>query len=99
MVSNSEILPYLRKAIELAHSFGRSVKIKNFPSCMLGKYAYTVVNAQPKLFIDPDFWDEFSKNDFFQCDHRAQCEDKECLGLNGAYVKKYGKESHLLNPI
>ena len=99
MVSNSEILPYLRKAIELAHSFGRSVKIKNFPSCMLGKYAYTVVNAQPQLFIDPDFWDEFSKNDFFQCDHRAQCEDKECLGLNGAYVKKYGKESHLLNPI
>lgn len=54
----------------------------------ISSFSYSIlISTQPQLFIDPDFWDDFSKNDFFQCDHRAQCEDKECLGLNSAYIK------------
>lgn len=99
MVSHAEILPYLREAIELALSYGRSVEVKNFPVCMLKEYGHTVVNAQPQLFIDDDFWNEFSKNGFYQCEFRKQCKAEDCLGLNSAYIKKYGNDTDLLSPI
>ena len=99
MVSHAEILPYLREAIELAFSYGRTVEVKNFPVCMLKEYGHTVVNGQPQLFIDDDFWDEFSKNGFYQCEFREQCKAEDCLGLNSAYVKKYGSDIGLLSPL
>ena len=56
-------------------------------------------NDQPKLVIDPAFWPEFMRNGFHQCVHRAACGALRCLGLNTAYVHKYGWEADLLVPL
>ena len=58
-----------------------------------------VVNAQPQLIIDPDFWDEFSRNGFYQCPHIDICEAEDCLGLNTAYINTHGMDEGLLVPI
>lgn len=94
-----ESLPYLREAIILAKEMGRRVEIKNFPKCLLGDLGECLVNAQPQLFIDADFWKEFERNGFYQCAHREQCSAEDCLGLNEAYIRKFGDEANLLSPL
>jgi MoaA/NifB/PqqE/SkfB family radical SAM enzyme len=96
---HTEVLPYLLAAIELAQSYGRDIEIKNFPPCLLGGYGHLVVNRQPQLFIDPAFWTEFARNGFYQCVYRERCANTECLGLNEAYITKFGDESDVLSPI
>ena len=96
---NADILPYLRTAIARARDLGRFVEVKNFPECLLGRQADALVNAQPLLVIDPEFWTEFDRNAFHQCPHRAACTSTECLGLSAAYVAKYGDERDLLRPL
>lgn len=97
--SHHAVLPYLKEAIRLAHHYGRRVEVKNFPTCMLEEYGDTVVNAQPELIIDPDFWDEFSRNGFYQCPHIEICEADNCLGLNTAYINTHGMDEGMLVPI
>jgi MoaA/NifB/PqqE/SkfB family radical SAM enzyme len=94
-----DILPCLREAIAKAHNLGRRVEVKNFPQCMLGEEGNVLVNGQPELFIDPDFWNEFSRNGFYQCVYREQCASRECLGLSTAYINKFGNSRELLRPI
>jgi MoaA/NifB/PqqE/SkfB family radical SAM enzyme len=96
---HDDVLPYLREAIAKARELGRGVEVKNFPECLLGEDGDVLVNTQPQLFIDPAFWNEFARNGFYQCVHRAQCNSKECLGLNTAYVGKYGLERDRLRPL
>ena len=96
---HADILPPLRAAITRARAQGRFVEVKNFPECLLGQQADALVNAQPLLVIDPEFWTEFDRNEFHQCPHRAQCTSTECLGLSAAYVAKYGDERDLLRPL
>ena len=97
--SHHAVLPYLKEAIQLAKHYGRRVEVKNFPICLLEEYGYTVVNAQPELIIDPEFWDEFSRNGFYQCPHIDICEADNCLGLNTAYINTHGMDEGLLIPI
>jgi hypothetical protein len=66
---------------------------------MLGEEGNVLVNGQPQLFIDPDFWNEFSRNGFYQCVYRDQCASRECLGLSTAYINKFGNSRELLRPI
>jgi MoaA/NifB/PqqE/SkfB family radical SAM enzyme len=94
-----ELVPALRAAIARARELGRRVEVKNVPQCMLGEDAEFLVNGQPQLFIDPNFWTEFSRNGFYQCVYRDQCQSRECLGLSTAYIKKYGNLSEQLIPI
>jgi MoaA/NifB/PqqE/SkfB family radical SAM enzyme len=94
-----DVLPYLRGAIAAARALGRSVEVKNFPECLLGDDADALDNDQPKLVIDPAFWPEFMRNGFHQCVHRPHCGAKRCLGLNTAYVNRYGWEADLLVPL
>jgi MoaA/NifB/PqqE/SkfB family radical SAM enzyme len=94
-----DILPKLRTALAKARALGRRVEVKNVPQCMLGEDAGALVNAQPQLFIDPDFWDEFARNGFYQCVYRDQCASKECLGLSTAYINKFGHSRELLTPM
>jgi MoaA/NifB/PqqE/SkfB family radical SAM enzyme len=94
-----DILPSLRTAIARAHDLGRSVEVKNFPQCMLGEDGGVLVNGQPQLFIDPDFWTEFARNGFYQCVYRDQCSSQECLGLSTAYINKFGNSREFLNPL
>jgi MoaA/NifB/PqqE/SkfB family radical SAM enzyme len=97
--SHLEVLPYLRKAIVAIRASGRSVEVKNFPECLLGEHRDALDNGQPKLFIDPEFWPEFMRNGFHQCVHRSYCGSSRCLGLNSAYINKYGWHAEALVPL
>jgi MoaA/NifB/PqqE/SkfB family radical SAM enzyme len=90
LVAHSDAIPYLRKAIVRAKQLGRAVEAKNFPECLLGDDADALENDQPKLLIDPSFWNEFHRNGFHQCAYRASCHSQRCLGLNTAYIKQFG---------
>jgi MoaA/NifB/PqqE/SkfB family radical SAM enzyme len=94
-----DLVPALRAAIARARELGRRVEVKNVPQCMLGKDGEFLVNGQPQLFIDQNFWTEFSRNGFYQCVYRDQCASRECLGLSTAYIKKYGNLREYLVPI
>jgi MoaA/NifB/PqqE/SkfB family radical SAM enzyme len=98
VASHLEVLPYLRKAIAAARLQGRTVEVKNFPECLLGDDRDALDNDQPKLVIDPEFWPEFMRNGFHQCVHRSYCASRRCLGLNTAYVNKYGWHAEVLVP-
>jgi MoaA/NifB/PqqE/SkfB family radical SAM enzyme len=93
------LLPVLKQAIDAARALGRRVEVKNVPECLLGDHADALVNDQPQLLIDPRFWDEFARNGFYQCVHRHSCGSRQCLGLNTAYVRKFGWEADRLSPI
>ena len=99
IASHLEVLPYLRDAIAAAKGCGRSVEVKNFPECLLGDDRDALDNDQPKLVIDPEFWPEFMRNGFHQCVHRSYCASRRCLGLNTAYVNKYGWHADVLVPL
>jgi hypothetical protein len=95
---HTDVLPYLKQAIAQARALGRRVEVKNFPQCLLGDDAGALVNGQPQLFIDPAFWSEFMRNGFDQCIHRDRCAATECLGLNTAYIARFGYEAEALQP-
>jgi MoaA/NifB/PqqE/SkfB family radical SAM enzyme len=96
--SHIDVLPYLRNAIAAARGYGRSVEVKNFPECLLGDDNAALDNDQPQLIIDPEFWPEFMRNGFHQCVYRDHCASQTCLGLNSAYINKYGWHADLLVP-
>ena len=99
IASHLDVLPHLRSAIALARGYGRSVEVKNFPECLLGDDGDTLDNGQPELIIDPEFWPVLMRNGFHQCVHRSYCGSKRCLGLNTAYVHKFGWHADVLVPI
>lgn len=99
VASHVEALPYLKRAIRKAEALGRSVEVKNFPECLLEDDGDLLLNDQPHLFIDPDFWREFERNGFYQCAYRDVCASKQCLGLNTAYIKKFGLQEDVLHPL
>jgi MoaA/NifB/PqqE/SkfB family radical SAM enzyme len=94
-----DILPFLKVAIGKAKQLGRDIEVKNFPECLLGDDRDLLLNDQPQLFIDPEFWKQFERNGFYQCKHREQCSSQQCLGLGTAYIKKYGWQDKELSPI
>jgi MoaA/NifB/PqqE/SkfB family radical SAM enzyme len=98
IASHLEVLPLLGEAIRKARALGRGVEVKNFPECLLGEERDALDNDQPKLIIDPAFWPEFMRNGFHQCVHREYCGSRTCLGLNTAYVKKFGWHADVLVP-
>jgi len=96
---HAEVAPYLRRAIAAARKLGRAVEVKNFPECLLGEDGQALNNNQPQLHIDPSFWPEFDRNGFRQCVHRDACGSDQCLGLNTAYIEKFGWQEDLLTPL
>jgi MoaA/NifB/PqqE/SkfB family radical SAM enzyme len=98
IANHLDVLPYLRQAIAAARACGRTVEVKNFPECLLGPDHDALDNGQPQLIIDPEFWPEFMRNGFHQCVHRRYCKSARCLGLNTAYVNKYGWHADVLVP-
>lgn len=97
--SHLEALPYLKAAIAALRKSCRGVEVKNFPECLLGEDRRALYNDQPTLFIDPAFWTEFSRNGFYQCVYRDQCATTQCLGLNSAYLAKFGDHAESLAPL
>jgi MoaA/NifB/PqqE/SkfB family radical SAM enzyme len=98
IASHLDVLPFLRAGITAARKLGRGVEVKNFPECLLQSDRDALDNDQPKLYIDPAFWTQFMRNGFYQCVHRAQCSSTKCLGLNSAYVDKFGWHADRLTP-
>ena len=98
VASHLDVLPYLRDAIAAAKALDVDLEIKNFPECLLGADREYLNNDQPQLVIDPEFWPEFMRNGFHQCVHRAYCGAERCLGLNTAYVEKFGWHADVLVP-
>jgi len=96
LVSHDLVVPYLQEAISLAKKDGHTIEVKNFPECLLNEDRKVLNNAQPQLFIDEAFWTEFMRNGFYQYIHKEKCSSKRCLGLNTAYIKKYGYQTNLL---
>jgi MoaA/NifB/PqqE/SkfB family radical SAM enzyme len=99
VASHIDALPYLRESIALLRAQGRGIEVKNFPECLLGEDRDALYNHQPKLLIDPAFWTEFERNGFHQCVYRAQCASAQCLGLNSAYIAKFGNHADRLVPL
>lgn len=99
VASHLDALPLLREAIAGTRALNRGVEVKNFPECLLGEERAALYNDQPELFIDEAFWKEFARNGFYQCAHRASCGSKQCLGLNTAYIRKYGWHEDVLHPL
>lgn len=99
VVPLATLIPELRAALAAARATGRRVEVKNVPACALGEDAPALVNMQPELLIDPAFWDEFQRNGFYQCAHRASCAHRSCLGLNTAYIRRFGDEAARLSPL
>lgn len=99
LVSHLESLPFLMAAIKAARELGRGIEVKNFPECLLGQERSALYNDQPTLFIDPAFWTEFERNGFYQCIHRTKCRSTQCLGLNSAYIQKFGDHEKALSPL
>lgn len=99
IASHLVALPYLQEAIARAKAIGRGIEVKNFPECLLKENGNMLLNDQPELFIDDAFWTEFMRNGFYQCVHRAQCASRQCLGLNTAYVRKFGWHAQELAPL
>lgn len=99
LVSHLDTLEYLRDAVRAARRQGRSVVVKNFPSCLLASEFGVVNNDQPELIIDPEFWPQFTRNGFYQCVHRSACKSQRCLGLNIAYTTRFGWHSEELTPL
>ena len=99
IASHLEVLPYLKTALARARALGRVAEVKNFPQCLLGEHGDALVNGQPQLYIDDSFWTEFMRNGFHQCVWREQCGSAECLGLNTAYVEKFGWLKNDLHPL
>ena len=81
------------EAVRAARELGRGTVVKHYPHCLLGEYADAMDNSQPKLFIDPAFWQQFSRNGFGQCVHASSCTSHSCLGLTTAYIAKFGNHS------
>lgn len=93
-----DVAEYLQEAIRLVRHYGRVVEVKNFPQCLLGKYADALCNDQPELRIDPQFWNEFHQNGFHQCVYKSVCASKQCLGINTAYGNRFGWHEDILTP-
>jgi MoaA/NifB/PqqE/SkfB family radical SAM enzyme len=99
IASHLEVRPFLFEAIRAARSLGRGAVVKHYPRCLLGEYADAMDNAQPKLFIDPAFWQQFNRNGFGQCVHASSCKSTDCLGLTTAYIEKFGTHANELKPL
>ena len=98
LANYQDVQPYLLEAIEIAHQNNKAVEVKNFPRCMLGEKDDTLVNEQPTLLIDANFWEEFDRNNFLLCPHQDRCNSGDCMGLSEAYIKEFGDGRDYLTP-
>jgi MoaA/NifB/PqqE/SkfB family radical SAM enzyme len=97
--SNRNLKPYLIETIETGKAKGIPVRLMYFPECILGEHREALDNTQPGLIIDDEFWKQYRKNEFGNCLFREACGSGQCFGLAAAYIKKFGWDREILNPL
>ena len=98
---HADVLPYLREAVLLALQHGPRRLRQELPRNVSWQTSPGVLdNTQLRRSSStPHSGPSFRKNGFEQCVHRASCASRRCLGLNTAYIQKYGWQPDLLKPL
>jgi len=99
IVSMSEFLTLLRELIEIIRPSGRPLVLKSFPECLSPGEPAVFDNEFPLALLPRAFWQEFDRNQFGECVHKARCRAQRCWGLCQAYRAKFGDERGLLRPM
>jgi len=94
-----EFVPLLPGLLATMRSAGKTLVLKSFPHCLSLGEPMVCDSLFPGTVLPDAFWKEFEKCQFGLCAHRAVCGDRNCWGLSGAYVRKYGDERELLRPM
>lgn len=97
--SNKKIQKYLSEAIRRGEEKGISVTVRGFPECLLNGYEKHLDNVMPKVIIEDLFTEQFLQNAEGQCQFRQICSSKQCKGITSAYIKKFGADEGIYNPI
>lgn len=96
IASVSELGPPLLASLDRCDALGLEAVVKYVPRCLLGAHGSKLDNSQPDVLIVEDFWSTFP---LFNCAFEAHCEhSEECMGLQHAYVNKFGWELAVLAP-
>jgi len=99
LVRVAEAAPHLQRALATAEARGLPVVVKYFPRCLLGAFAHTHSDVQPRLIIDDVFWKDYPQ---YGCLYEGVCsaaaDDDGCSGLSDAYVRRFGWEETTLVP-
>jgi len=101
VIGIKEFVGLLPELPAIVNPTGKALVLKSFPECL---------SIGPPVFFDsvfpvtvlPDlFWRQFSECGFGTCFYRerGECKARQCWGLSSAYIRKYGDERDLLNPI
>ncbi len=90
-----QILPSLQSIFTEA---GRPLVLKSFPECTVRRSPLIHDSFFPVTVLPDKFWQEFSESGFGFCPYRHDCDARQCWGLSGAYLEKYGDERESLKP-
>jgi sulfatase maturation enzyme AslB (radical SAM superfamily) len=101
IVSMDEVCRLLPEWQKIAQRSGKPLVLKSFPLCLPALAPVYLDSVFPETVLPDCFWKEFGKCGFGQCVHREEgrCQSKECWGLSGPYLQKYGDERVLLKPL
>ena len=101
IVSMDEACRLLPELQGITQSNGKPLVMKSFPLCLPAKAPVYLDSVFPETVLPDRFWKEFVKCGFGQCVHRQEnnCQSRECWGLSGPYLRKYGSERGLLKPL
>jgi len=90
--------PFLRAALDEALARGVPPKVKFFPRCLLGEHGHLLDDAQPSVLVESSYWESAPR---YACIHQYDCEHSPdaCSGLSFTYVRKYGWEQDVLQPL
>ncbi len=99
IVCISDLLAVLADALPLLRSARKPLVLKAFPECLPVSDPVIVDSDFPPTLIPNVFWKTLQKSGFGACGYRDACKAKECWGLSGAYIAKYGDERGILSPI
>lgn len=94
-----EFLKLLPEILSVIKPSDKVLILKAFPHCLKIQTPAVLDGRVPAAVLPDRFWQEFNECGFGTCVYRHDCRAKECWGLSGAYIQKYGDEESLLSPI
>ncbi|HOG18036.1 MAG: molybdenum cofactor biosynthesis protein A [Syntrophaceae bacterium PtaU1.Bin231] len=99
VVSLEEFAGLLPRACAAVRPSGRPLVLKGFPECLPAEEPACFDSGFPVTVLPDLFWRKFGQGGFGACPRRGECRAKECWGLSGAYIRRYGDERDRLHPL